>query len=102
MNDKRNGQEYLIRLFKAKIESYKTLFQKRENEVLEPIERDIYKELKEFVLERGYKVVFDVNKGLCIVFSKETEILTKEFIAYYNSKHPVTNFQTQVKLSEPK
>jgi len=83
---------------------FKELFQKTKREHLAPIEENIRKELADFAKQHGYKVVLDISKlyDAIIIWNPDPCIITKEFIAHFNAKHPVTNSQTQVKLSEPR
>lgn len=105
IDEKKSEQEYLIRVLKYKQEQVKTLYTQKHNEIAKPIEDDIQKEFEAFVKQKGINTIIDLNAGLCIVCNPCEPDITKEFIAYYNTKHPlspVTNSQTQVKLSEPR
>jgi Skp family chaperone for outer membrane proteins len=94
----------LQKLYNEKEREWKKAFERRQNEILKPIEEDINKELKAFVNQKGFIAVIDLNTNYwpCFLEYDEDFDITKEFIAYYNARHPVTNSQTQVKLSEPK
>ncbi|GEM_PF-1636977 len=94
--------EKLVLAYKQKIEPIKARYQQRVNDGLKQIKESIRKELIEFATKGGFTLVIDVSKvnNLLLCFIKPD--ITKEFIAYYNAKHPVTNSQTQVKLSEPR
>lgn len=74
-----------------KQENLKAAVAKRERDVLEPIEEDIYKELRVYANQFGIKVVLDVSKlrEALAVYSEDAD-LTKAFIASYNAKNPVT------------
>lgn len=84
-----------------KFTNAKKRYEKRVSETLKPIEDDIAKELKEFAKQKGITNILDLSAAhaLMCCFGCEPDV-TKEFIAYYNAKHAVTNSQTQVKLSE--
>lgn len=78
-------------------------YRKRESVLLKPIEEDISKELKIFVKQTEITILINLGDDVPFCgFCPSCPDITKEFIVYYNSKHPVTNSQTQVKLSEPK
>ena len=58
-----------------------TLFQKRE-ELIKPIQDDVYKAVKELALEGGYAVIFDTAAGATILYenaryNKSDEVLEK-------------------------
>lgn len=101
---KQSEIEKLVIAYKSKNESVKVLYEKRRFEILKPIEDEIAKELIEFSKQKGIKYLMDLsgeNAFMCCFPPCEPDI-TKEFIAHYNAKHPVTNSQTQVKLTEPR
>lgn len=86
----------LRRVAKYKLEDYKIQFEKRASEVLKPIEESINNELTKFATQKGLTTLLDVGGDIpiCVICPSCPDI-TKEFIAYYNAKHPVTNSQTQ-------
>jgi Skp family chaperone for outer membrane proteins len=80
----------LMREYQYKEKEFKALYQKRFDEVVTPIINDIRKELEAFVKQRGFKMLIDISGSLpiCLFFDESLDI-TKAFIAYYNSKHPL-------------
>ena len=57
------------------------IFQKRE-ELIKPIQDDVYKAVKEIALEGGYAVIFDTASGATILYenaryNKSDEVLEK-------------------------
>lgn len=100
IEQKLNEHEKLVIANNSKSESVSVLYQKRRDEVIKPVEDDINKELIEFAKQRGFKFIMDISDPAVIIEQPIVPDITKEFIAYYNAKHAVTNSQTQVKLSE--
>lgn len=87
-------QEYqdLGRQYKFKEDEYKVKLQRREEAVVRPVSRDIGNALQEFAKKNGYLMIFDVSKdekGMLLVLDEKSDV-TKEFIAYYNTRPATT------------
>jgi len=87
-------QEYqdLGRQYKFKEDEYKIKLQRREEAVVRPVSRDIGNALQEFAKKNGYLMIFDVSKddkGMLLVLDEKSDV-TKEFIAFYNTRTPTT------------
>ncbi|MEQ1642831.1 MAG: OmpH family outer membrane protein [Pyrinomonadaceae bacterium] len=67
--------------------------QARRNTLLAPIMTDLDKAIQEFSKQKGYTVVFDIaalaNANAILVLDPSADI-TKEFIAYYNTRPATT------------
>lgn len=67
--------------------------QARRNTLLGPIMTDLDKAIQEFAKQKGYTVVFDIaalaNANAILVLDPSADI-TKEFIAYYNTRPGTT------------
>lgn len=90
ISEKQSEIERLIRELKYKHEQAKASYQKRYDEAVKPIEEDIEKELKAFVKEKGYDDFINLSgESVKVECSPCQPDITKEFIAYYNAKHPL-------------
>lgn len=80
----------LKRDFEYKQKSGKAALDKRQREILLPVEEHMYAELRNYVKQFGIKVVIDVAKiqDAVVFYSVEADI-TKAFIADYNARFPV-------------
>lgn len=77
------------REFEFKKKEYDAFIEKRSGEVLGPINQDIGKAISEFAKQRGYAVVFDIDKlaqAGAILSLDESANITKAFIAFYNAR----------------
>lgn len=96
------SKDALIKQFDAKVEEGRNLeivikrkqedgaknYQRREDEVMEPIRRDIGRALDDFARQRGYAVIFDSSKltQALLVYDAAKADVTKDFIAFYNAR----------------
>jgi Skp family chaperone for outer membrane proteins len=87
--DKQDEGQRLQREFEFKKKEYDARVEKRGNELLGPIQADIGKAIQDFAMQKGFTVVFDLNKlgsdGALLAMDPKAEI-TKEFIAYFNTR----------------
>jgi Skp family chaperone for outer membrane proteins len=75
--------------FDYKQKNGKAAFEKRQKELLIPIENHIFNEVKNYAKQFGIKVVIDVGKIQdAVVFYSEEADMTRAFIADYNAKFP--------------
>lgn len=81
--------ERLLLERKVKQEKGQKDFERRYNEVANPISRDIGDALSKFAEQRGITLTLDVSKFMPAILTMSPGLdLTKEFIADYNSKNP--------------
>jgi outer membrane protein len=76
--------------FQRKGEDAQAAFNKRLEEVLNPVYEDIGKALDAFAKARGITLILDVTKVQGIVSFADSLDITRAFIAEYNSKNPAT------------
>ncbi|HEY6045230.1 MAG TPA: OmpH family outer membrane protein [Pyrinomonadaceae bacterium] len=76
--------------YQRKGEDAQAAFNKRLEEVLNPVYEDIGKALDTFAKARGITLILDVTKVQGIVSFADGLDITRAFIAEYNSKNPAT------------
>ncbi len=64
-------------------------FQKRMQDVLGPLQEDVYTALQTYVKQRGISVVLDANR-VPLIYVADSVDITREFVADYNRTHPAT------------
>lgn len=84
--------ERLRREGKYKEDEYNAYGQKRQNEVVGPAYSETIRILRDFVKTKGYGIVLDAAKDQngILIFATEQFDITKEFIAFCNSR-PATS-----------
>ena len=95
---KQDEGQKLQREFEFKKKEYDAAVEKRSGEVLGPVSADISKAIQDFAKQKGYAVVLDIDalaKANVILALDPTSNITKEFIAYYNTR-PATTATTAV------
>jgi Skp family chaperone for outer membrane proteins len=81
--------------YQRKGEDAQAAFNKRLEEVLNPVYEDIGKALDAFAKARGITLILDVTKVQGIVSFADGLDITRAFITEYNSKNPATASLTQ-------
>lgn len=76
--------------YQRKGEDAQAAFNKRLEEVLNPVYEDIGKALDTFAKARGITLILDVTKVQGIVSFSDSLDITRAFITEYNSKNPAT------------
>jgi len=90
---KQDEGQRLQREFEFKKKEYDAAVEKRSGEVLGPVSADISKAIQEFAKQKGYAVVLDIAalaNANAILALDATSNITKEFIAYYNTRPATT------------
>jgi Skp family chaperone for outer membrane proteins len=90
---KQDEGQRLQREFEFKKKEYDAALEKRSGEVLGPVSADISKAIQEFAKQKGYAVVLDIAalaNANAILALDATSNITKEFIAYYNTRPATT------------
>ena len=91
VQNKQDEGERLQREYEYKQKDYEAWSKKRYRELVGPVSADIGKELDAFRKDRGLTIILDVTKLLPAILSAREEMdVTRSFIAYYNTKNPVT------------
>jgi Skp family chaperone for outer membrane proteins len=86
---KRDEGERLTRELEFKKKEYDAFLQKRGGEILGPVNQDIGKALADFGKQKGFAVIFDIDKlaqAGAILHLEPTANITKEFILFYNAR----------------
>lgn len=75
---------------KRKQEEGKERFQRRQPQLLGPIQQDIGKAMQEFAQAKGYDLILDASaldqQKILLAYLPNKVDVTKEFIAYYNAR----------------
>ena len=86
---KQDEGQRLQREFEFKKKEYDAAVEKRSSEVLGPVSADISKAIQDFAKQKGFAVVLDIaalaNANAILALDPGSNI-TKEFIAYYNTR----------------
>lgn len=85
---KRDEYQGLEIQIKRKQEDGKTRFERRQIELIAPVQQDIARVMQDFAKQRGYSVIFDVSKlaGAVLVYDETKADVTKEFVTFYNAR----------------
>jgi outer membrane protein len=86
---KTDQAETLKRDIERKTQDAQLAIQKRMQEVLGPLQEDVYNTLQAYAQQRGISVIIDVSRVPVIYFADTVDI-TKEFITEYNRTKPAT------------
>jgi outer membrane protein len=94
IQSKRDQLEQLNLDIKRKQEDGQAAFTRRRTELFQPLQLDIGKALEAFAKSRGITVIVD-GSAVPLVYRRESNDITKAFIADFNSKNPATASVTQ-------
>jgi outer membrane protein len=61
----------------------------RQEQVMRPIEQDVFNAIQTYATQRGYSIVLDIAR-VPVLFAADQIDITKEFIAEYNRTRPAT------------
>jgi len=86
---KTDQAETMKREMERKTQDAQLAIQKRMQEVLGPLQEDVYNTLQAFAQARGISVIIDASRVPLIYFNDTVDI-TKEFITEYNRTKPAT------------
>ena len=81
--------EQLKKDIQRKAEDAQTSYNKRRNELFQPLQIEIGKALEAFAKARGINVIID-GAQVPLLYAAESTDITRAFIADFNSKNPVT------------
>lgn len=99
---KQDEGQKLQRDFDYKKKDYDAVLSKRSGEVLGPVSADISKAIQDFAKQKGYSVILDIaalaNDNMIAILAMDASAnVTKEFIAYYNTRPGTTATTTTPK-----
>lgn len=80
--------EQLKKDIQRKAEDAQNAYNRRRNELFEPLQREIGVALEAFAKARGINVIID-SAAVPLMYAAENIDITRAFIADFNSKHPV-------------
>jgi outer membrane protein len=85
---KRDEYQTLEINIKRKQEDGKARFERRQAELISPVQQDISRVMQDFAKQKGYSVILDVSKlaGAVLVYDEAKADVTKEFITFYNAR----------------
>jgi Skp family chaperone for outer membrane proteins len=85
---KRDEYQALEINIKRKQEDGKARFERRQAELISPVQQDISRVMQDFAKQKGYSVILDVSKlaGAVLVYDEAKADVTKEFITFYNAR----------------
>ncbi|MFL6228780.1 MAG: OmpH family outer membrane protein [Pyrinomonadaceae bacterium] len=63
--------------------------EKRQRDVLTPLQEDVYNALSAYAQQRGISLVIDMNR-VPVLYAADSVDITRDFIAEYNRTHPAT------------
>lgn len=86
---KTDQAETMKRDIERKTQDAQISIQKRMQEVLGPLQEDVYNTLQVFAQQRGISVIIDASRVPLIYFNDTVDI-TREFITEYNRAKPAT------------
>jgi len=75
--------------FKRKGEDAQAAYEKRRQDIFQPLQQDIGKALEAYAKARGITVIVDGSQ-VPVVYAAEALDITRAFIAEFNSKNPAT------------
>ncbi len=96
------AEQRLQRDFDYKKKDYDSTLVKRSNEVLGPVSADISKAIQDYAQQKGYSVILDIaalanDNMIAILAMDKSANITKDFIAYYNTRPATTATTTTPK-----
>ena len=99
---KQDEGQKLQRDFDYKKKDYDAVLSKRSGEILGPVSADISKAIQDFAKQKGYSVILDIaalaNDNMIAILAMDASAnVTKEFIAYYNTRPGTTATTTTPK-----
>jgi outer membrane protein len=86
---KTDQAEQLKRDIDRKVEDAKVALGKRQEELLGPLQQDVYNALQAYAQQRGIAIVIDMNR-VPVLFVADSVDITRDFITEYNRTHPAT------------
>jgi Skp family chaperone for outer membrane proteins len=89
IRQKRDQLEQLNTEFKRKGEDAEAAYNKRRQDIFQPLQQDIGKALEAFAKARGITVIVDGSQ-VPVVYAADSIDITRAFINEFNSKNPAT------------
>ena len=90
---KQDQAEQLKRDIERKQQDAQAAVEKRQREVLGPLQEDVFNALQSYAQARGIAIVIDMNR-VPVLFVADSVDITRDFITEYNRTHPATTAST--------
>lgn len=87
--NKREEGAKLAREFEFKNKEYEAFREKRQNEILGPINADIARALDDYAKQKGYTVIFDLvplAQSSVLLSMDASADITRDFVTFYNAR----------------
>jgi Skp family chaperone for outer membrane proteins len=86
---KTDQAEQLKREMERKAQDAQTAVERRQREVMGPLQEDVFNALQAYAQARGIAIVIDMNR-VPVLFVADSVDITRDFITEYNRTHPAT------------
>lgn len=86
---KTDQAEQLKRDLERKAQDAQAAVERRQREVLGPLQEEVFNALQSYAQSRGIAVVIDMNR-VPVLFVADSVDITRDFITEYNRTHPAT------------
>jgi Skp family chaperone for outer membrane proteins len=86
---KQEQLDQLKRDMERKAQDAQAAVEKRQREVLGPLQEDVYNALSVYAQQRGISLVIDMNR-VPVLYAADSVDITRDFITEYNRTHPAT------------
>ncbi|HVG30405.1 MAG TPA: OmpH family outer membrane protein [Pyrinomonadaceae bacterium] len=86
---KTDQAEQLKRDLERKAQDAQAAVERRQREVLGPLQEDVFNALQSYAQARGIAIVIDMNR-VPVLFVADSVDITRDFITEYNRTHPAT------------
>ena len=90
---KTDQAEQLKRDMERKAQDAQAAVERRQREVLGPLQEDVFNALQSYAQARGIAIVIDMNR-VPVLFVADSVDITRDFITEYNRTHPATTAST--------
>ncbi|HSI88514.1 MAG TPA: OmpH family outer membrane protein [Pyrinomonadaceae bacterium] len=88
---KREEGARLARELEFKNKEYEAFREKRQNEILGPVNADIARALDDYAKQKGYTMIFDIvplAQSSVLLSADASADITRDFVTFYNARQP--------------
>ena len=88
-NTKREEGARLARELEFKNKEYEAFRDKRQNDIMGPIQADIQRALNDYAKQKGYTMIFDIvplAQASVLLTAEDSADITSDFVTFYNAR----------------